>query len=83
MSMTSKVSAYLRDAILKFLATHPYSAFNTEIQAATGYVYSLRAIQEATQKLAREGVLVRVGTAYRLASTNTANGNTNVATASK
>lgn len=83
MSMTSKVNPILRAAIVKFLASREFSVSNVGIQYGISEFYSLRAIQEATQKLTREGVLVRVGTNYRLAPTTGAtNGNAQVATAS-
>lgn len=86
MSMTSKVNPTLRAAILKYVASRSYSVFNDDIKFGVSYysglTVSLRSIQEATQKLTREGVLVRVGKAYRLAPAGTTNGNAQVATAS-
>lgn len=86
MSMTSKVSPTLRAAILQYMKNRSYSVFNDDIRFGVSYygnlTVSLRSIQEATQKLTREGVLVRVGKAYRLAPANTTNGNAQVATAS-
>jgi len=82
MSMTSKVNPILRQAILAFLAKQQYSASNPTIQYSIPLLYSLRAIQEATQKLTSEGILARVGNNYRLAPANTTNGNAQVATAS-
>lgn len=85
MSMTSKVNPALRAAILQYVSGRNYSVFNDDIQFGVNYfsglTVSLRTIQEATQKLTREGVLVRVGKAYRLAPANTTNGNAQVATA--
>jgi len=72
MSMTSKVNPALRVLILEFLGEQTYPVPNSTIQFYLPINYSLRAIQEATQKLTREGVLVRIGTFYKLAPTASA-----------
>jgi hypothetical protein len=57
MSMTSKVINLLRLAILNALANGS-SASNQSLRSVVGSVYSLRSIQEATQKMTKEGLLV-------------------------
>jgi Mn-dependent DtxR family transcriptional regulator len=83
MSMTSKVNPTLRANILRYLAIFSQS---TNSRIHTSYLVnptlaiSLRTVQEATQKLANEGLIVRNGSFYSLRASNAANTNT-VATA--
>jgi predicted transcriptional regulator len=56
MSMTSKVNPHLRQQILNTLA-NGVTASNNAISVRLSFNYSLRAIQEATQKMTKEGVL--------------------------
>lgn len=56
MSMTSKVSNLLRQAILNYLASG-ISASNQGLCSVLGAAYSRRSVQEATQKMTKEGVL--------------------------
>jgi hypothetical protein len=58
MSMNSKVSLALRNAIISFLKPGT-SATNQGLKAHVANPFSLRAVQEATQKLTREGVLTQ------------------------
>ena len=56
MSMTSKVKQEVYKSIVAFLQSGT-TATNTGIKAHVLSTLSLRAVQEATQKLLREGVL--------------------------
>lgn len=76
MSMTSKVSPLLREQILGYLAANPNST-NTNIYFGISSLPSMRKVQEATQKLTREGVLVRTGNKFSIAP---ATGNASAAT---
>jgi hypothetical protein len=58
MSMTSKVNPTLRQEIVDYLGGTGYSSSNLGLVYTFGNRYSLRTIQEATQKLTREGILV-------------------------
>lgn len=74
MSMTSKVNANLRTAILTSLALSPKtnsSLFYNGFVNPTGAI-SVRKIQEATQKLTREGLLTRSRGIYSITSQNVA-----------
>lgn len=69
MSQTSKVSTALRSQILNTLKGLPAGTkvSNQYFMTATQYAFSLRKIQEATQKLTREGLLTKTtnyGTVY-------------------
>jgi DNA-binding transcriptional regulator PaaX len=57
MSMNSKVSPVLRSQIMNILGEDGLEASNTYIEFRLNFSYSLRAIQEATQKMAKEGTL--------------------------
>lgn len=57
MSMTSKVNNALRNAIITFL-TPGTTASNSGLKQHVAPTFSLRAVQEATQKLTNEGKLV-------------------------
>jgi hypothetical protein len=59
MSMNSKVSPVLRSQIMNILGEDSLEASNTYIgfRLNFSFSYSLRAIQEATQKMAKEGTL--------------------------
>lgn len=61
MSQTSKVSPVLRQQILGTFKTVPAGTriSNAYLMNATQYAFSLRKIQEATQKLTNEGVLTK------------------------
>jgi hypothetical protein len=56
MSMTSKVNPTLRQEILNLMASG-IQLSNRAIQSRLGFRYSLRTIQEATQKMRDAGVL--------------------------
>lgn len=58
MSMTSKVNPHLRQQILNTLA-NGITASNNAINVRLSFIYSLRTIQEATQKMTAEGVLTQ------------------------
>jgi hypothetical protein len=61
MSMTSKVNPILRQEIVDYLAETGYSTSNyafVNIFGIFGFRYSLRTIQEATQKMTKDGTLV-------------------------
>lgn len=67
MSMTSKVNPKLRESILKELGMNPA---RTNEQLYWGYIsnpsgFSLRSIQEATQKMTQQGLL-KSGRNYNL-----------------
>lgn len=66
MSMTSKVNATLRSEIVSFLTTNPNSG-NTAIYFGIPSLPSQRKIQEATQKMTKDGTLVRVGQKFSVA----------------
>lgn len=70
MSQFSKVNPTLQQQIVDFFSVQPLdtTAFNSRIQNSLPDYWSLRTIQEATQKLTAQGVLVRVGQAYKLAA---------------
>jgi len=57
MSMTSKVNPILRQEIVDYLAATGYGVSNLAFVNTFGYRYSLRTIQEATQKLTKAGTL--------------------------
>ena len=81
MSQFSKVSSILRSQILNTIKPG-MKVSNAYLQNATQYAFSLRKIQEATQKLTQEGTLVKVveyGITYY--TVNTANTNASAATA--
>jgi hypothetical protein len=56
MSMTSKVNLALRNTLVRFLQPG-ITATNNGLKKHVAPSVSLRAVQEATQKLTREGVL--------------------------
>jgi len=80
MSMTSKVNPTLRQEIINYLAKNPNSG-NTDILFSYPYFRdcyfgstsypSMRTIQEATQKLTKDGTLVRVGNKFSVAPATT------------
>lgn len=73
MSMTSKVNSTLRSEIVSFLTAN-LNGSNTNIYCGIPSLPSLRKIQEATQKMTKDGTLVRVGNKFSLApATGTAN----------
>ena len=59
MSMTSKVNPTLRKEIVDYLAATGYGTSNLAFVYTLGNRYSLRTIQEATQKLTKAGTLVK------------------------
>lgn len=61
MSMTSKVNRYLRQQILNTLAGG-VTASNNAINVRLSFNYSLRSIQEATQKMTKAGLLTQTKT---------------------
>ena len=61
MSMTSKVNPHLRQQILNTLASG-VTASNNAINVRLSFTYSLRTIQEDTQKMTAEGVLTQTKT---------------------
>ncbi len=73
MSMTSKVNATLRQQIVDYLARTGYSITNRGLVSALDNRYSLRTIQEATQKLTKNDTLFMsrdsFGTFYGLNTT--------------
>ena len=58
MSMTSKVNPTLRQEIVDYLAATGYGTSNLAFVYTFGNRYSLRTIQEATQKLTKAGTLI-------------------------
>lgn len=66
MSMTSKVNPTLRQEILNYLTTFPNST-NVTLYYGIPSMPSLRKIQEATQKLVKDGTLVRNGNRFSVA----------------
>lgn len=70
MSQFSKVNPTLQQQIVNLLSAQEptTSLFNGYIQTSLPDYWSLRTVQEATQKLTAQGVLVRVGQAYKLAT---------------
>jgi len=60
MSMTSKVNPTLRQEIVSFLTANPNST-NTSIYFGIPSMPSQRKIQEATQKMTKDGTLVKAG----------------------
>ena len=84
MSMTSKVNPTLRQEIVDYLKQTEYSTSNLAFVGVFGYRYSLRTIQEATQKLTKDGTLLvdREGglTFYKLNQTVPVTGFTSAAT---
>ena len=59
MSMTSKVNPTLRQEIVDYLASTGYGTSNLAFVYSFGNRYSLRTIQEATQKLTKDGTLLQ------------------------
>jgi hypothetical protein len=59
MSMTSKVNPTLRQEIVDYLAATGYGTSNQALVYTFGERYSLRTIQEATQKLTKDGTLLQ------------------------
>ena len=59
MSMTSKVNPILHKEIVDYLAATGYGTSNLAFVYQFGNRYSLRAIQEATQKLTKDGTLLK------------------------
>ena len=57
MSMNSKVSPVLRSQIMNTLSVEGIKMSNAVIEFRLNFSYSLRKIQEATQKMAAEGTL--------------------------
>ena len=76
MSMTSKVNSTLRSEIVSFLTANPNST-NTNIYFGIPSLPSQRKIQESTQKMTKDGTLVRTGNKFSIAP---ATGNANAAT---
>jgi hypothetical protein len=66
MSMTSKVSPTLRQEIIKYLTGNPNST-NTNLYFGLDSFPSQRKIQEATQKMTKDGTLVRTGNRFSVA----------------
>lgn len=69
MSMTSKVNPTLRQEILNYLTANGTST-NTNIYFGVPSVPSMRKIQEATQKMTKDGTLVRSGKYFSVAPAN-------------
>lgn len=57
MSMTSKVNPTLRQEIVDYLVSNRYGTSNYGFVYTFGNRYSLRTIQEATQKMTKDGTL--------------------------
>ena len=57
MSMNSKVSPVLRSQIMNTLSVEGIKMSNAVIEFRLNFSYSLRKIQEATQKMTAEGTL--------------------------
>jgi hypothetical protein len=72
MSMTSTVSPILRQQIINVLTPSGIQVSNRYLEFRTNYAFSLRKIQEATQKLTRDGLLTKKvypsGTYYMLSA---------------
>jgi hypothetical protein len=66
MSMTSKVNSTLRSEIVNYLTVHPNST-NTSLYFGISSLPSQRKIQEATQKMTKDGTLVRNGNKFSIA----------------
>lgn len=58
MSMTSKVNPTLREEIVDYLAGNGYGTSNLAFVYQFNSRYSLRTIQEATQKMTKDGTLI-------------------------
>lgn len=69
MSQTSKVNPSLRKEILNLLDTYGKGT-NTQIYFSLASYPSIRKVQEATQKLTKDGTLVRTGKKFSVATTS-------------